>query len=208
MENRRPLTTRSLSWVIWLSKKLASYNVSPNTISTFSVLPALLAAGLLTCPFININLADKLMIVAVLIQLRLICNLLDGMVAIEGGKKSNVGALYNEVPDRIADSLIIVALGYAVGEPWLGWVGALLAAITAYIRVLGGSLGLPQDFKGPMAKQHRMFVLTIACVLAAIETTVLGSTVALLLAAWVIAIGSGITCVTRLKSMSDSLKSK
>jgi hypothetical protein len=35
------------------------------------------------------------------------------MVAIEGGKKSSVGALYNEFPDRIADSLFIVALGYA-----------------------------------------------------------------------------------------------
>lgn len=43
------------------------------------------------------------------IQLRLLCNLFDGMVAIEGGKKSDVGSLYNEFPDRIADSLLIVA---------------------------------------------------------------------------------------------------
>ena len=53
------------------------------------------------------------------------------MVAIEGGKKSSVGSLYNEFPDRIADSLFIVALGYAVGWPALGWFGALAAALTA-----------------------------------------------------------------------------
>ncbi len=80
------------------------------------------------------------------------------MVAIEGGKKSKVGVLYNEVPDRVADSLFIVALGYAIGTPWLGWLAALAAAVTAYIRVLGGTFGLAQDFRGPMAKQHRMAV--------------------------------------------------
>src|SRR5690606_23492802 len=77
---------------------------------------------------------------AVCIQLRLICNLLDGMVAMEGGKQTPTGALYNEYPDRIADSLLIVALGYAAGLPWLGWLGALLAALTAYVRLSGASL--------------------------------------------------------------------
>ena len=39
----------------------------------------------------------------------------------------------------------------------LGWAAAVLALLTAYIRALSGSLGLPQRFLGPMAKQHRMF---------------------------------------------------
>jgi phosphatidylglycerophosphate synthase len=81
------------------------------------------------------------------------------MVAIEGGQQSAVGVLYNEIPDRVADSLLIVALGFAAGTPWLGWLGALAAAVTAYIRVLGGTCGLPQDFRGPLAKPHRMFVM-------------------------------------------------
>jgi hypothetical protein len=51
---------------------------------------------------------------ALAVQARLVCNLLDGMVAIEGGKKSAVGSLYSEFPDRIADSLLIVALGYGM----------------------------------------------------------------------------------------------
>jgi phosphatidylglycerophosphate synthase len=103
------------------------------------------------------------------VQLRLLCNLLDGMVAIEGGRKTATGGLYNELPDRFADSALIVALGYGAGEPWLGWLGALAAAVTAYIRVLGGTLGLAQDFRGPMAKPHRMAVLTFACIAQTIE---------------------------------------
>jgi phosphatidylglycerophosphate synthase len=75
---------------------------------------------------------------------------------VEGGKQSPVGALYNEFPDRVADSIFLVALGYAALYPWLGWLAALLAAMTAYVRASGGSLGLAQDFRGPMAKPHRM----------------------------------------------------
>jgi hypothetical protein len=44
------------------------------------------------------------------------------------------------------------------------------AVFTAYVRLLGGSLGVTQHFIGPMAKQHRMFTLTIATLLAAVET--------------------------------------
>ena len=108
------------------------------------------------------------LLAAVCVQLRLVCNLLDGMVAIEGGKKSSVGAIYNEFPDRIADTLFLVPLGYAAAMPWLGWFGALLAALTAYVRVFGGSLGLAQDFSGVMAKQRRMAALTAGLVVQAI----------------------------------------
>jgi phosphatidylglycerophosphate synthase len=145
---------------------------------------------------------------ALCVQARLLCNLLDGMVAIEGKRQSATGALYNEIPDRVADSLFIVALGYAVGQPELGWFGALAAAVTAYIRVLGGSLGLPQDFRGPMAKPHRMAVLTAACVLGAAEWWLRESQWALLAAAWIIAVGSVITCGTRTVAIARALRAR
>lgn len=207
-DNRRPLTTRSTGWAKWLASLLVKYNVSPNLISVLSILPALVGAGLLVCPEYRPLTWCTLMIVAVCVQLRLLCNMLDGMVAIEGGKQSKVGALYNEVPDRIADSLFIVALGYAVFEPWLGWLGALLAAKTAYIRVLGGSVGLAQDFRGPMAKPHRMFVMTLACLIGAAELYIYTSNHALIIAAYVIAIGSGITCITRTLAIAKQLNAK
>lgn len=202
--NRRPLTSRSTAWARLLAGMLIRAGVSPNAISVVSVVFAAAGAVLL----VQSPTAMGLIAVGMCVQLRLVCNLLDGMVAVEGNRQSPLGGLYNEVPDRIADSLFIIALGYAIGMPWLGWSGALGAAVTAYIRVLGGSLGLPQDFRGPMAKQHRMAVLTAACVLGAIEQWVWGSQWALLLAAWSIALGSVVTCGTRLVAIARRLRAQ
>lgn len=206
-DNRRPLETRSAGWAKWLASVLVKSNISPNQISIISIIPALVGAWVLACSADNLSVSG-LILVAICVQLRLLCNMLDGMVAIEGGKQSKVGALYNEVPDRIADSLFIVALGYAVFLPWLGWLGALLAAKTAYIRVLGGALGLAQDFRGPLAKPHRMFVMTLGCLIGAAELHFNGTLYALAISAYVIAIGAGITCVTRTLAIAKQLKAK
>ena len=203
--NRRPLATRSAGWAKWLSAILVKSKFSPNQISVFSIAPALVGAWLLLYRPLS---AWILVLTVVCIQLRLLCNMLDGMVAIEGGKKSNVGVLYNEIPDRIADSLFIVALGYAIFLPWLGWLGALLAAKTAYIRVLGGANGLAQNFRGPMAKPHRMFVITLGCLIGAAELYFNGSNYALTVAAYVIAIGSGMTCIARTQAIAKQLKAQ
>lgn len=203
--NRRPLATRSARWAKWLSAILVKSKISPNQISVFSIAPALAGAWLLLYSPLS---AWILVLTAVCIQLRLLCNMLDGMVAIEGGKKSDVGVLYNEIPDRIADSLFIVALGYAIFLPWLGWLSALLAAKTAYIRVLGGANGLAQNFCGPMAKPHRMFVMTLGCLIGAAELHFSGSNYALTVAAYVIAIGSGMTCITRTLAIAKQLKAQ
>jgi phosphatidylglycerophosphate synthase len=202
--NRRPLTSRSSAWAGYLSRALIRARVSPNAISVLSIVFALFGALFL----VQLPSAGGLLATAVCVQLRLLCNLLDGMVAIEGKRHSPTGALFNEIPDRFADSLFIVSLGYAIHLPALGWFGALAAAITAYIRVLGGSLGQPQDFRGPMAKPHRMAVLTAACVLGAGEWWFVGTQWALLMAAWIIAVGSLVTCATRSLAIARQLRAK
>ena len=118
--------------------------------------------------------AVALLAAAACIQFRLLCNLLDGMLAVEQGLKSKTGDIYNEIPDRIADIFILVGAGYSSrGLPYgvtLGWAAALAALVTAYIRVFAGSIGATQQFIGPMAKQHRMFTLTVATLIALVET--------------------------------------
>ena len=202
--NRRPIAARGSAWAQRAAAALARSAVTPNQISIASTAFAALGAGLL----ISWPTAAGLLICAVCVQLRLVGNLLDGMVAMEGGKASPVGKIYNEFPDRIADSLLIVALGYACAMPWLGWLGALLAALTAYIRVFGGSLGFAQDFRGPFAKQQRMAVLTIACVFGAAETFWHTERYALLVAAAVIAAGSLVTCATRTRAIAALLRAQ
>lgn len=203
-DNRRPIAARGSAWAQMLAGSLARSNVSPNQISSFSVMCAALgAAALLWLPPVY-----GLITFALAIQLRLICNLLDGLVAIEGGKKSALGVLYNEFPDRIADSLFIVAVGYAISAPWLGWSGALAAALTAYVRVFGGSIGLAQDFRGPMAKQHRMAVLSVAALLGAVEWHIWQSQHLLLIAAYVVAVGATLTCITRTLAIARAINSR
>jgi len=201
-DNRRPIKTRSAGWAKHITDILVKRDTSPNQISVASIAFAL--AGVVA---LNIDSGVIGSICcAIGIQLRLLCNLFDGMVAIEGGKKSDIGSLYNEFPDRIADSLLIVGLGYAIGQSDLGWFAALAAALTAYVRVFGGSIGLKQTFIGPMAKQHRMAVMTAGLLLNAIEAKFYGTHYVLLIALVVIALGSVATCVTRTLAIAKQLK--
>lgn len=199
--SRRPIKARGNAFIQRIASVLSRSPLTPNAISVLSIaFAAAGAAALLWLP------AWGAWLCALGIQLRLLCNLLDGMVAVEGGRSTPTGALYNEVPDRVADSALLVALGYAAGLPWAGWLAALLAAATAYIRTLGGALGQPQDFRGPMAKQHRMALMTLACLVAPLEARFAGSVHALQLAVLAIAAGSLLTCITRLRAIAARLE--
>jgi len=59
-----------------------------------------------------------------------------------------------------------------------------------------------------MAKPHRMAVLTGALVIGAIELWFNQSRFALLIGAWIIAIGSLVTCITRTRAIAQSLRAK
>ncbi|WP_321866692.1 CDP-alcohol phosphatidyltransferase family protein [Paraburkholderia tropica] len=195
-DNRRPIKSRSNAAIVALSSFLAGTRVTPNQISCASAVFAFIGALAL----LNPESIVAMVVAIVCIQLRLLCNVVDGLVAVEGGKKSIVGPIFNEFPDRVADSLLLAA-----GMPWLGWAAALFAALTAYVRVFGGSVGVPQRFIGPMAKQHRMAVLTLACVATIVETWLQRHHVGLFIALVVIAAGSALTCVTRTRALVQDL---
>lgn len=200
--NRRPIKTRSTEWAKSISGKLIARGVSPNQISVASVAFAIIAAMAIN---LDAGFLGSLICIAG-VQLRLLCNLFDGMVAVEGGKRSELGDLYNEFPDRITDTLLIVGVGYAAGFSDLAWFAALVAALTAYIRVSAGSLGMPQRFIGPMAKQHRMAVLTGSLVLNIVEAGIWGTHYAILTGLFVIAAGSVFTCYKRVQLLAQDIQ--
>jgi phosphatidylglycerophosphate synthase len=167
---RRPIAARNTGWARSVAGWLARRRVAPNLISVFSVVFSAIAG---VCAWLSKDHPWWLLGTAAGIQLRLLCNLFDGMVAVEGGLKSKTGDVFNDLPDRFADLLILVPLGYATLEPWggeLGWAAGAMAVFTAYVRMLGGSLGLKQDYVGPMAKQQRMATATGASLLAIAES--------------------------------------
>jgi len=213
--NRRILKTRSRAWPSAIARVLANAGVTPNQVSIASIVFAC-AAG---CAFweagqsVGSAVTIWLIVAAAGIQLRLLCNLLDGLLAIEGGLKTKTGDLFNEIPDRVADILILLGAGVAIHEvtDWgiaLGVTATILALLTAYIRLLGGSLGLPQDFRGPMAKQHRMFMLTVGSLAAAIEHAIRGTLWTLVAAMIVIVLGCILTLALRTRRIAHALQAR
>lgn len=210
--NRRPLKVRGSIW----SQKFASYlskkDITPNQISIASIVASFIASIFILLisanSFFNIYLAP--IMAALFIQLRLLCNLFDGMVALEGGKSTKSGELFNDIPDRVSDSLIFIALGYSVTSisfgVEFGYLGALFATLTAYVRVLGASMGAGSCFKGPMAKQHRMAVLTITLLIIPFELSSTQTDYLLSLALIVITIGSFLTIINRVKVIYNTLE--
>jgi phosphatidylglycerophosphate synthase len=197
--NRRPLKSRGTKWAGALTQRLAATSVTPNQISMTSIAAGALA-GLAFWASADAGgwfRAILLVAAALFMQLRLLCNLLDGMVAIEAGKSAPDGAFWNEFPDRIADILILVGAGLAAGQPALGWAAAAMAVLTAYVREHGRACGAPADFSGPMAKQQRMAALTFGALFAAIEPLWNAEPFLLTVVIWIVAVGSAVTALRR-----------
>jgi len=165
---RRPLAARNWNASHGAARWLAARGVTPNSISIGGFV-ASLAAGASLAFSSEVNQPTMWLVIAcALILARGMCNMLDGMVAVSTGKASRGGELFNEVPDRLSDAVTLVGAGYAVGGiPELGYIAAVAAIFTAYVRVQGCALGISADFGGPMAKTHRMFVIVGAALYTA-----------------------------------------
>jgi phosphatidylglycerophosphate synthase len=201
--NRREIAARDASYAKKMARFLAQKNISPNQISSLSMV---FAAGSLVSYFLAREHSWALVLAVVFIQLRLICNLLDGMVAIEYNKKSKVGDLYNEVPDRISDTLILLGAGLFVSRAPetmnIAWACVFLSCLTAYLRVFGASLVNKHYFLGPMAKQHRMAVLSVASLVSLVWEP------ALYFSFYLILLGLVVTCFRRVAAIARDLNKK
>lgn len=205
-ENRRPLTSRNSAWAANLASWAVQKGLTPNQISQASM--AFAATGLalywLSTQGPGFVQFLCLLLAAAAIQARLVCNLIDGMVAIEGGKGAKDGPFWNEAPDRASDLFFFAGAGLAAGSPALGLLAAALAIATAYIRELGRAEGFPPDFSGPLAKPQRMAVLTAGTILAALYATEW----TLIVTLWIIVGGTTVTIVRRSLALIEKLKTK
>ena len=185
--------------------------VSPNQVSVASLIFALIGAALLIGEANGCLSPIPLFLVAACIQLRLLSNMLDGLIAVEGGRQTKTGELYNEIPDRIADVAFLAAAGYASHHgdfgAALGWSASVLAVMTAYIRAIGARRGQPQDFCGPQAKPHRMFLLTVGTLLAFAEKLAGLPPRVLFIVVILINIGTLLTCIRRTMRLARQLES-
>lgn len=162
--DRRPIKSRDTRWAEAVTRVLVNTGLSPNAISVIGMIAAI-AAGIAF--FMTSNTLDPVQRIlwfcgALFCQLRLLCNLFDGMVAVSRNIASARGEIYNEVPDRISDAAILIGLGYSAGgDIILAFVAALTSIFVAYVRAVAASTGAPNDFCGPMAKPQRMALVTV-----------------------------------------------
>lgn len=204
--DRRPISARNSPYSQRVSTFLAQHGVSPNIISVASVVFAVGAGLSLIATSSNFPPRVWWILTAVLIVLRLSANMLDGMVAMETGKTSAVGELFNEVPDRISDVVIFVSAGFAAGSsPHLGYITAILALFIAYVRALGNYMGVTQLFIGPMAKSHRMFTLTAFCLCNAVIPAAWQLPSLLTWGLLIISAGSVITIIRRVQCIAKRM---
>ena len=168
--DRRPIKSREMGWAKRVAARMAARGFSPNGISLAGMVAGMLGGcALASTRFIPDYARIGWLLGALMVQLRLLANMFDGMVAIESKRTSLVGDLYNEIPDRVSDFAIFSGLGCSVGgNPVLGLLVAAMAIFVAYIRAQGKASGAQNEFCGPMAKPQRMFVVTLASLYCAL----------------------------------------
>lgn len=164
--DRRPLELRGWNWMHALAEKLANKGTSPNAISVVGIFIGIICAVALYLTRSQTDFERLLWLLsALLMLLRVLSNTLDGMIAVEYGKASKVGLLYNEAPDRMTDVVILIGAGYASGgDIILGYLAACIALFVAYVRTLARTAGAPSDFSGPMNKKGRVLTLLFTAI--------------------------------------------
>lgn len=167
---RRPIPARNLAITKRVARSLAERGVTPNMISAAGLAVGVGSGLALGLTQVFPEAARPLWAAAaVMVLMRGISNMLDGMVAVEQNRGTATGIFWNELPDRLSDIALFVGAGYSLGgSPVAGWLGACLALLVTYVRAIGVVAGAPADFGGPFAKQQRMFSIALLAAFLAV----------------------------------------
>jgi phosphatidylglycerophosphate synthase len=140
------------------------------------------------------NGAAWLALVPVAAFLRTASNALDGMVAASTGTGRPLGEVLNEAADRVADTAMFLPLLTVPGVPDAMVAGAIAAMMaTSYLGLAVKAAGGPRVYVGVMGKPDRMFVLSVASLVAVWVDPGDVFTWGL----WVVVVGCGVTFVQR-----------
>jgi len=171
---RMHLRERRAQWRARLALALRARGATPNGLSWTATGFAALAALMFLLAWREPprDAAGLLLLAALGLQGRLLCNRLDGLMARQARMVGRAGEVYNEAPDRLSDVLVCLGAGYGLQQvlPWgaeLGWAAALACVGTAYVRMLGLACGVREPLQGPMARVQRMHWLSLAALLGA-----------------------------------------
>ncbi len=162
--NYQPISRRPIAEIFRRTARGATRwclraGISADAISYSSMLAATAAA---LCFWQSGRYPALLLAAPLLCDLRLWCNMLDGMVALAAGRASARGEVLNDLPDRFSDVVIFVGVAHSGWvDPLIGYWAAIASLGTAYVGTLAQAVGAPREFAGPMSKPWRMVALQI-----------------------------------------------
>jgi len=138
-----------------LSILLVRYNISPNFLSFLG-----LVSGILGGVFYGLYRPAWALVFLVFCG---ILDILDGKVAVNGGKKTLFGAVFDSSLDRYSEFAIYLGLGYYYRHHWTLWALAfafLGSTMVSYTRARAESLGI--DCRtGVMQRAERIVLMII-----------------------------------------------
>jgi phosphatidylglycerophosphate synthase len=182
-----------------LEDALVRRRVHPDVLTGLAV-GAAAAGGL--CLALAASAAALLLLVPAFAGLRLILNLLDGMVARRTGQARPIGELWNELGDRVADTLFIGGLAFHPAvDPRLALSAVIASVLASYAGITAKAAGASRQYAGILSKPGRMIVLAIAAPLAFLTNDPSW----LVIAAGVILVGALVTLIQRVAAVRAEL---
>lgn len=142
-------------------------NLSPTTLTLFGfVISISIGLTILVSPN-NFNL---LFLVPFLAGLRILFNVLDGMVARTYPDTNHQrGEFLHEMSDRISDYFLFLLVSFTTGiNVQLGLFSITLILISSFVGILSKAVGASRRFEGVMGKPERMLLVSIFSVLAGV----------------------------------------
>jgi phosphatidylglycerophosphate synthase len=210
--SRRPIADGFRSTAHFATAFCVRLGVHPDSISYASMVAATVAA---VCFWKSGEHTWLLFVAPLFCYLRLLFNMLDGMVALASGNASWRGEILNDLPDRVSDVLIFAGVAHSGWmNPIVGYWAAIFALLTAYVGMFGQAVGVQREFSGMMSKPWRMVTLhagawlTLACLWWNNGVMRFGSLTILDWACLIVVAGCVQTMAIRLKRIMAALRAK
>ena len=158
------LKQRAQSWLTSEAAMLHNLGLSPNQVSIFGIILAVLSA----LTYWQWKLHPILLILAPLLMLASgLLDALDGALARLYGEATNFGGFFDSLLDRYADAVIIcgIILGGLTDMTW-GLAALIGSLLVSYARARAEAAGVKMETVGLAERAERMVLLALASFLS------------------------------------------
>jgi CDP-diacylglycerol--glycerol-3-phosphate 3-phosphatidyltransferase len=140
-----------------LMRALAGAGLTPNAVTVIAIVGSVIVGAAVSQAGAR---AALLLLLPAWLFARMALNAIDGMMARELDKSTDLGAVLNELGDAVSDLGLYMPLAF-VYDPaqWPVIAFATGAVLTEFSGVLGRALGASRRYEGPMGKSDRAFVV-------------------------------------------------